>query len=374
MSKKQSKPNFVVRLKNKIVRFLITESGQKVLSSVLAILFGLGLGLLLMVISSPIESPYGFFILLTGGFQKGLSSLGDTIALATPIIITGLSVGFAFRTGLFNIGATGQMTMGAFGAVFVGYYWTFLPGHLHWMVAVLAAIMMGMIWGVIPGILKAIFNVHEVVVTIMMNYIAMYLVVWGVKQWLENPDRSESWSVAENAVLPTMFLDKLFPNSSINSGFILAILAVIVVYIILNKTTFGYQLKVVGHNRHAARYAGINDKRNIIFSMAIAGALAGLAGAVVYLTDGGAHIKLSYALMGQGFDGIAVALLGLSNPIGVFAAGLYFGYLKEAGFFLQRLSYSQELIEIIIAAIIYLSALATYFNGLAKKIVERLRA
>ena len=195
---------------------------------------------------------------------------------------------------------------------------------MHWIVAVLAAILAGAIWGIIPGLLKAFLNVHEVVATIMLNYIAMYLVVLGVKETVFNSLRSESLSVHPNAAIPTFGLDKIFPDSSITGGLILAFIAVIIIYIILKKTTFGYQLKAVGFNRYAAQYAGINEKMNIVYSMAIAGALSGLAGAVVFLTQSGIHITTTYILLPQGFDGIAVALLGLSTPIGVLFAGIFF--------------------------------------------------
>ncbi len=352
----------------KITNFPRTGTGESFFASFTAILGGVLFGFLLMLIFNPSEAFQGLTIILTGGFENGASSLGSVLVYSTPIIITGLSVGFAFKTGLFNIGATGQLTMGAFAAIFVGVRWDFLPGNLHWMVAVLAAILAGALWGVIPGLLKAFFNVHEVVATIMLNYTAMYLVVLGVRKTVFNSSRSESTSVNPNAVIPTMGLDKIFPDSAITGGLFLAIIAVIIIYIVLNKTTFGYQLKAVGFNRDSARYAGINEKMNIVYSMAIAGALAGLAGAILFLTKSGLHIPTTYVLMAEGFDGIAVALLGLSHPLGILFAGIFFGYIKVGGFFLQALSFEKEIISIIIASIIYFSALAAIFKRLIRKI------
>lgn len=353
---------------DKLSAFPRSEGGESFISSFIAILFGVLFGFLLMLMFNPADAFEGLGIILTGGFEDGASSLGKVLVNATPIIITGLSVGFAFKTGLFNIGATGQLTVGAFAAVYVGVEWTFLPAELHWVVAVLAAILAGAFWGVIPGILKAFLNVHEVVATIMLNYTAMYLVVLLVKKTVFNSLRSESLSVHPNAVIPKMGLDTIFPDSSITGGLFLAIIAVIIIYIILSKTTFGYQLKAVGFNRDAAKYAGINEKMNVVYSMAIAGGLAGLAGSIIFLTSSGIHIPTTYILMNEGFDGIAVALLGLSNPIGVLFAGIFFGYIKVGGFYLQALNFEKEIISIIIASIIYFSALAAIFKGYVRKI------
>ena len=352
---------------NKIIDFPRTEAGESFFSSFFAIIFGVLFGFILMLLFNPGESFQGLWIILTGGFSDGRSSIGTVLTNAAPIIITGLSVGFAFKTGLFNIGATGQLTVGAFMAIFIGVTWTWLPGNLHWMVAVLGAILAGAVWGLIPGLLKAFLNVHEVVATIMLNYIAMYLVVLGVKKTVFNSLKSESLSVNTNAVIPKFGLDKIFPDSAITGGLLLAFLAVIIIYIILKKTTFGYQLKAVGFNRDASKYAGINEKMNIVYSMAIAGALSGLAGAVIFLTHSGIHIPTTYVLMSQGFDGIAVALLGLSNPVGVLFAGVFFGYIKVGGFYLQALSFEKEIISVIIASIIYFSALSAIFKKYVRK-------
>ncbi|MBN2540955.1 MAG: ABC transporter permease [Bacilli bacterium] len=356
---------------NRLGKFSKTDAGESILSSILAIIAGVMFGFLLMLIFVPSDAFGGLWIIISGAFQKGNESFGNFLMYAAPIIVTGLSVGFAFKTGLFNIGATGQFTVGAFAAVFVGVRWTFLPDGMHWMVAVLAAIFAGAVWGLIPGLLKAFFNVHEVVSTIMLNYTAMYLVILGVKTYVYNSLYSESASVVSEAVIPKMGLNLIFPDSSINGGFFLAVLAVIVIYIVLKKTTFGYQLKAVGYNKDAAKYAGVNEKISTVYSMTIAGALSGLAGAIVFLTKAGAHISTTYSLMSQGFDGIAVALLGLSHPLGILASGLFFGYIKNSGFYLQSLSFSKEVIGIIVATIIYFSALSMLFRNLVKKIFAK---
>jgi len=346
---------------HKIIKF---RFGENMKSSVYAILAGILFGFILMLVFVPYDAFTGLWIIFTGAFQNGNESFGNVFMYAAPIIVTGLSVGFAFKTGLFNIGATGQFTVGSFVAIYIGVEWGFLPGHLHWIVAVLGAILAGAIWGFIPGLLKALFNVHEVVATIMLNYIAMYLVNWGVYKTVFD-GLSKSKSVLETAIIPKMGLQWLFPDSSVTGGFFLALLAVIIIYIVLEKTTFGYELKAVGHNKDAAKYAGINEKKAIVSSMTIAGALAGLAGAIVYLTGSGTHLVVQNLLLSEGFDGIAVALLGLSHPVGVLFAGLFLGYIKNSGFYLQTLAFNKEVIDIIIATIIYFSALSMLFkNGI----------
>ncbi|MFW5895015.1 MAG: ABC transporter permease, partial [Bacillota bacterium] len=328
----------------------------KALSSIFAIVAGLLVGLIIMFIANPSGAIPGFFTILAGGFNRGLRSMGDMLYYATPIILTGLSVAFAFRTGLFNIGATGQLTVGAFVAVYIGYNWTFL-GPVHWVIALLGGALAGALWGAIPGLLKAFRNVHEVVASIMLNYVAMWLVrilILGTIYAGSN----EAHSPAESAQLPMFFLDSIFPaRSSVNGGILITILVVIIIHIILNKTTLGYELKSVGFNRNAARYAGMNEKRNIVLSMTIAGALAGLAGAIIFLV-GDKTLAPARSLLQEGFTGIAIALLGLASPIGVFFAGVFYGSLEQGGYYLQTFEFEPQIIDIIIAVIIYFAALA----------------
>lgn len=338
------------------------------MSSVFAILVGLAFGFIILLISNPAQASRGFMTILTGAFRD-MRNIGRMMYFATPLIMTGLSVGFAFKTGLFNIGASGQFIVGAYGAVLVG---VFLPGlgPVHWVVALLAAFIAGGLWALLPGLLKALANVHEVISSIMMNYIGMYLTNFLVLRTVYDNLRNQSVPVAPSAVIPRMGLDVLFPRSNVNAGFIIAILAAVVTYIILNKTAFGYELKAVGYNRHASKYAGINEKRNIILSMVIAGALAGLGGGLLYLAGTGKYIKVEDVLSPEGFTGISVALLGLSNPIGILFAGLFIGYITVGGDLLQRYDFVPEIIDIIVAAIIYFSAFAliikTFIDGRRK--------
>lgn len=341
------------------------------LSSVFAIIIGLLVGLVVLLLCNPSQALPGFFTILTGAFTHGMRGVGQVFYYATPIILTGLSVGFAFKTGVFNIGTPGQFLIGGFGAVYAGIMWEQL-GPAHWATALLASIVLGALWGLVPGILKAYFNVNVVISCIMMNYIGLYLVNWTVRSCkpLFNTLRNESKNVAATAVIPKMGLDKIFPGSSVNGGILIAIVVVIFIYVLLNKTAFGYELKAVGYNQDAGKYAGINEKRNVVVSMMIAGAIAGLAGGLLYLAGTGKHIEVKDVLGSEGFTGISVALLGLSHPVGVLFSGLFIAYLTAGGFYLQLFEFSTEIIDIIVAVIIYFSAFALIVKTLLAKIKQ----
>lgn len=347
----------------------LKETILSFLPSILAIVVGLLFGFVILLISNPGQALGGFSTIITGAFRD-MRSIGRVMYFATPIVLTGLSVGFAFKTGLFNIGTPGQFIVGAFGAVLIGIKFPQL-GSVHWIVALLVSIVFGALWALLPGILKAFANVHEVISSIMMNYIGMYLVNYLVQYNIYDRLRNQSMPVAKSAIIPRMGLDKIFPKSNVNAGFFVAILAVIVIYIILNKTTFGYELKAVGFNRHASKYAGINERRSIVLSMVLAGALAGLGGGLLHLAGTGKYIEVVDVLAAEGFTGIPVALLGMSNPIGILFSGLFIGFLTVGGDYLQLYDYVPEVIDIIVASIIYFSAFALIIRDVIQR--RRLR-
>lgn len=353
-------------MNNKFKNFLKGSAVESFISSFSAILIGLLFGLVILFISQPSQAIPGFMTILKGGFTGGAKGIGDVLYFATPLILTGLSVGFAFKTGLFNIGAPGQFLMGAYLAVFVGIKFTFLPDSIHWIIALLAGIIGGALWGLLPGLLKAYRNVNEVIATIMMNYIGLYLVNLLIKTDLTIFDtlKNQSKLPDPGAIIPKMGLDNFFGNSAVNGGFFVAILAVVVMYIILNKTTFGYELKACGHNREAARYAGINEKKSIVMSMVISGALAGLGGALLLMAGAGKHLEVVDVLPMEGFNGIPVALLGMSNPIGILLAALFIAYINQGGFYMQLHNFVPEIITIITASIVYFSAFALVFKNI----------
>jgi simple sugar transport system permease protein len=250
-----------------------------------------------------------------------------------------------------------------------------LPGNLHWIAALLAAILAGALWGAIPGFFKAFFNVNEVIACIMTNYIGMYLVNFLVSKTVFDSLKNQSMRVVETANLPKMGMDKIFREgssvSSANAGILIAILFAILIYIVLEKTTFGYELKACGFNREAAHYAGINERRCIVSSMAIAGAMAGLGGALLYLAGSGKGIAVVDTLAAEGFNGIPVALLGLNNPLGIIFSGLFIAYINVGGFNMQLYDFAPQIIEIIIAVIIYFSAFALLIRGFFNSLKSR---
>ncbi len=350
-------------------------------ASLLAIVAGLFAGFLILLISNPANALKGIQTILIGGWNNGIKGVGQVLYFATPIILTGLSVGFAFKTGMFNIGAAGQLMVGGFISVYVGVTWTFLPGAWHWIVALFMGALGGMAWGMLVGLFKALLNVHEVITSIMLNYIALYSINYLVKNsHLFDALKNQTVNVATNAVLPKAGLDQVFfvlkgryhDASSVNSGIFIAIGLAIVIYIILNKTTFGFELKSCGYNKHASRYAGISENRAIITSMAISGALAGVAGATMYLApSSGMHIHVAEVLAAQGFNGIAVALLGMSNPIGIIFSGLFIAHITVGGSYLQSLKYMKEIIEVIIGLIIYFSAFSLLVRDVLARVSKR---
>ena len=338
---------------------------RKGLVSIIATLLGLLAGAILMFATGH-NAFEGFLYLIQGG-TKSLERIGNTIATATPLILTGLSLTFAFRTGLFNIGTPGQMLFGGLCATVVGHTVN-LPRPLLLVVLILVAFIGGALWAAVPGALKTLFNVHEVVSCIMMNWIGYWVVYYVVKDYFPNGNKAtESLPLADNLTLRSTWLSDLFGGSYINLGIIIAIVAVLVIAFILNKTTFGYELKAVGFNNHAAEYAGISVNRSVIFSMMIAGGLAGLAGITQYL---GVATNMQIGVMpSQGFDGIAVALLGATTPIGSLLAALFFGLLYAGrGFMSVMTDVPPEIADTIIATIIYFAATSILVERILDKI------
>lgn len=336
--------------------------------SVISILLGLVAGgiLMLFIGSNPIE---GYSYLLQGAL-KNLERIGNTLATATPLIFTGLSVAFAFRTGLFNIGASGQMLVGGLLASAVGLTYDFSRPVLL-LVMILVGMLGGALWAFVPGLLKAKFNVHEVVSTIMMNWIAYWTIYYVIPGYFKGEFlETESKKLAESATLRTPWLTDMFQGSYINLGLFLAVITVIIIAFIIDKTTLGYELKAVGFNRFAAEYAGMKVNRNIILSMLISGALAGLGGVALY-TGNASSIQIGI-LPSQGYDGIAVALLGANNPIGVFFAAVLFGVLYSGtGFMNAMTEIPPELANTIIAIIIYFAATSVLIERMLNKFKKR---
>ncbi|WP_312286138.1 ABC transporter permease [Terrisporobacter sp.] len=327
--------------------------------SFLSILLGLLVGAIVLIISgnSPIEA-YGAMIEGIIGKPKYIAW---TIIKATPYILTGLSIAFAFKTGLFNIGAEGQFIIGALVATVVGYSIN-LPAIIHIPLTIILAGLAGGLWGSIAGFLKSKFGINEVIATIMLNWIAFYLSNFMISSsFISVPNSEASVNIQDSASIGIDWLKGLVgPATSVNWGIIISIVLVLVIWFILTKTTLGFELRAVGHNKDAAEYAGIDVGKSILKSMAIAGLLAGVAGAIQVM--GVTHnITVLAAQEGYGFDGIAVALIANSNPIGVIFSGLLFGAFKYGGIKMQSVGAPSEVINIVIGAIVFFIALS---NGL----------
>ncbi|MDP4088586.1 MAG: ABC transporter permease [Bacillota bacterium] len=353
---------------------------NRFLVSILAVVLGFVTGALVMLVTghNPVDAYRellrGAGLLVTVSDNTDWKEIvfnkrfGDTLLNMTTLILTGLSVAFAFRTGLFNIGAAGQMLMGGFFGSIVGVKLSF-PAYIHVPLAVAASILGGALWAFIPGLFKARYRIHEVVTTIMMNYIALWTVYYFVPIYMKGSFETESQVIRSTSSLRLSSLTGFFHGSNVNIGLFLALAAVILIWWLLEKTTFGYELKAVGFNIHASRYAGMKVSRNMILSMMIAGALAGLAGATFFLGYS-ENMKIG-SLPSQGIDGIAVALLGLNTPVGVLLSAFLFGIMNAGSLFMTSATdVPNELVSIIVAIIIYFAAtslmLETWLNRINK--------
>ncbi len=323
-----------------------------ILVPVISVLIGLLSGAVIMLGFgyNPIE---GYAALWEGAFGD-MYFVGETVRQVTPYILTGLAVAFAFRTGLFNIGAEGQVIVGWLAAIWVGITFD-LPMYIHLPFAVIVAALAGAIWGFIPGLLKARLGVHEVIVTIMLNYVALYSSNALIRSVLsDNQDKTDK--IAATASLSSEWLQNLTFFSRMHYGILIALFAAIIMWFLIERTSIGYELKSVGYNQHASKYAGMNVQRNIILAMVISGAFAGLAGAMEGLGTYG-NMSVSSGFTNLGFDGIAVALLGANTAIGVILAAFLFGALKVGALNMPtEAGVPNELVDIIIALIIFFVA------------------
>ena len=329
-------------MSNRIINLLVP---------VISIILGLLVGAIVMLVSG--YDPVAGYIALWNGIFGDAYAIGETIRTISPYLLAGLAVAFAFRTGLFNIGVEGQLIVGWFAAAYVGVA-VELPKIIHLPLALLAAAAAGALWGLIPGILKATLKVHEVIVTIMMNYIALHLVNALIKTMSNGGFKTEK--IHDTASLRSDFLSQLTDFSTLHYGIFVALFMVFVMWYILERMKLGFELKSVGFNENAAQYAGMSVKKNIISAMLISGAFAGLGGAMEALGTFGNMASRS-GFTGIGFDGIAVALLGANSPLGVIFGATLFGSLKYgANNMPNAANIPIEIVSIVIALIIFFVA------------------
>ena len=324
------------------------------------------------------KNPFAGFERILFGALSNTRRIGNTLGMSTQLILIGLSVAFAFKTGLFNIGASGQMLMGGITGSILAYYLPMdMPRFIYLPIIIIAAMLAGAFWGFISGFLKAKFNVHEVVSTIMLNWIAYWICYDFIPRFIIDPTISVKSKPIETVhTLRADWLTELTGFSTLNYGFLLSIIMCVIVWFILQKTTLGFNLKAVGSNRFCAEYAGIKVNRSIMVSMAIAGALASLGGLTYYC--GYSNIMEMGKMPNEGFDGIAVALLGNCSPVGIFFSAIFFGILKMGRGSLAATGIPTEIADTIIATIIYFTAtnviLANFWNGKFHRSFERKEA
>ncbi|KAA0966458.1 ABC transporter permease [Sporosarcina sp. ANT_H38] len=340
-----------------------------ILVPIISIILGLLVGAAVMWFSG--YDPVAGYIALWNGIFGDMYSIGETIRQISPYILAGLAVAFAFRSGLFNIGVEGQLIVGWFAAAYVGVAFE-LPKIIHLPLALIAAALAGALWGLIPGILKATLQVHEVIVTIMMNYIALHTVNALIKAVSDGGYKTEK--IHQTASLRSDFLSNLTDFSTLHYGIFVGLAMVVVMWFILEKTKTGFELKSVGFNDHASQYAGMNVKKNIILSMVVSGAFAGLGGAMEALGTFGNMVSRS-GFTGIGFDGIAVALLGANTPLGVIFGASLFGSLKYgAGNMPNEAGVPVEIVSIVIALIIFFVASGYIIRVLLSKMKKKKEA
>lgn len=359
-----------------IKNFITNEKNHKFLIPFIAVFTGFIVGVIILIITG--ENPIGIFKAIlravlgidvnkigTGKTVFNPRYVGEYFVYAMPIILTGLSIAFAFRTGLFNIGAEGQLMAGSFAAVVAGLYLE-LPGIIHLPLVVISGIVAGAIWGFVPGILKAKFNVNEVVVGIMMNYTALHITNYFLKN-LKGSDNAKTAMLPGSGTLHSEFLADITNKSRLHWGFILVAIAVFIFWFIIEKTTFGYELRSVGFNKHASKYAGMKVDRNTVLSMMISGAFSGLAGTIIAAGTFG-YGRVLPGFENYGFDGIAVALVGGNTGLGSVFGGLLLGSLKAAQPIMQTMNIPRDIAIIIVASIIIFVAMQNGIKIVLKKL------
>lgn len=338
-----------------------------ILTPIIALLLGIIVGTIIMLVTG--YDPAAAYSALWSGAFGNSYYIGEVVRQVTPYILAGLAVAFAFKVGLFNIGVEGQFLVGWLAAVWVGVSFD-LPKIIHLPLAILASIVAGALWAFIPGLLKARFRVHEVIVTIMMNYVALHFTNYIIQSVITN-GKERTPNIPDSASLTSPWLQSLTQYSRLHWGIILAVLCCIIMWFLLEKTTTGFELKAVGFNQDAAQYAGMNVNKNIIMSMVISGAFAGLAGAMEGLgTFGYMAIKSSFT--GVGFNGIAVALLGGNSSLGVLLSALLFGALSVGALNMPlEAGVPNELVDIIIALIVFFVAASYMIRWFLERISKK---
>lgn len=361
----------------KLRKVMKKDGAQTAIASIICAVLGLFAGFLVLLCLNPANAWKGIIDILRAYFKFKnraimVENLGNMMVKAVPLLMCGLSVLFAYKSGLFNIGVAGQYCLGICASLFAALAW-----QLPWYLCVIFAIIVGACWGMLSGLFKALFNVNEVIACIMTNWIGLYItnILLSDKRVM-NPSLSETFRVSAvnpSAIIPDLGLGSLFGSKYVTITLILSVLIAIAISVILNKTTFGYELKATGYNKDAAKYAGMQYRRNIVLTMAISGGLAA-AGASFYYLTGIQNYVSSSSLPGTGFNGIAVAFLGGLNPIGTIFAALFIQHIMIGGGYLDTTYYNPQVADLIVSIIIYLCAFVMFIRQIMTKRLKKIES
>ena len=345
---------------------LLKNNGvQSLIASLLCIVLGMLIGYIVLLFINPTGAGEAIITVMKNFLNYNradtqLKYLGNTLVKTAPLLMCALSILFAYKVGLFNIGASGQYTAGACAALYAALQW-----HWSWLPCMLLAIAAGCVMGAIVGLLKAYCNVNEVISGIMLNWIMLYtanMILANVKE-PTSPYTIQMRSFGSAAVLPTLGLDKLFnDNTYVTLAIPLAIILAIVVDVVLNKTRFGYELRATGNNKFAAKYCGMAEKRNIILTLVIAGALSGLGASLLYQSGYEQWQVTASSVPAMGFNGIAATFLGGLNPIGTIFASFFIQHISSGGAYVDKTIYCSQISDLISAIIIYLCGFVLFMK------------
>jgi len=351
-------------VKEKMSTLIRKDGFQTLLASLVCILGGLFVGYLVLLIIEP-SGAFEAIIAVMKSFLRypgalKLKYFGQTLTRTVPLLMCALSVLFAYKVGMFNIGVAGQYVAGACAGLYAALAW-----NLPWYLCLICAMAAGALLGAMAGLLKTKCNVNIVISGIMLNWISLYVtnLVLGAVKSPTSPYTKGLQGTNPAALLPSMGLNALFNNEkSVTIGIPLAIIMAVVVWVILNKTKFGYELKATGNNYHAAKYAGMKENRNIILTMMIAGALAGMGAGLLYLTGIEEWETTISSVPGMGFNGIAVAFLGGLSPLGSILSAFFIQYITTGGGNVDLQVYCSQISSLISSLIIYLCAFVVFFK------------
>ncbi len=359
---------------NKKKSFLKSEGGQAIIASLICVVLGLLIGFIVLLCINPAGAGKAILDMVKNfltykSHSMRLKYFGSTLVKTAPLVLCSLSILFCYKVGLFNIGAAGQYAIGAGMALYAALAW-----NLPWWVCIIIAALGGAVLGTISGVLKAYCNVNEVISGIMLNWISLYCMNMLLTRVKEDtsPYTKNLASVNRNAIIPSLGLDKLFSeNKYVTIAIPISILVAIVVWVVLEKTKFGYELKATGYNKHAAKYCGMAEKRNMIITLSIGGAIAGLGAAMFYLTGIEQWNCSQSSVPAMGFSGIAAAFLGGLSPIGAIFSSYFIQHITEGGGMVDLTVYSAQIADLVSAIIIYLCGFVFFMKHVMKRIIAK---